>query len=207
MTEQLLIRLRKIADTDYEIFPLLKQRYSPHVFKKERVADSQLKKLFEAARWSASTGNLQPWRFVYGQRGTAAYGKIVDCLKDGHKKWASTAPLLILTAYKGLMESGEENSHALYDLGLSIGNMTVQAQYMGVALHNIADIDGQKARKLFNIPQSCQIASVIAAGYYGGDLTQLSEGLRHLETETRNRIPQTDFVFEEKWPAIGTHNH
>lgn len=199
MTEQLLIRLRKIADTDYEIFPLLKQRYSPHVFKKERIADSQLKKMFEAARWSASTGNMQPWCFVYGQRGTAAYGKIVDCLMDDHKKWAASAPLLILTVYKGKTESGEENKHALYDLGLSIGNMTMQAQYMGVALHNITDIDGQKARALFNIPDTFKIASVIAAGYYGGDVTQLSESLRHLETEARKRRPQAEFVFEEKW--------
>jgi len=199
MTEQLLIRLRKIADTDHEIFPLLKQRYSPHVFKEERVADSQLKKIFEAARWSASAGNIQPWRFIYSHAGTDAYAKILDCLRNDQKRWAASAPLLVLNAYEAKTESGEENGNALFDLGLCVGNMTVQAQYMGIALHNITDIDGQKARELFRVPQEYEIASVIAAGYYGGDLTQLSKGLQQLELETRYRTPQSGFAFRDKW--------
>lgn len=201
MTEQLLIRLRKIADTDYEIFPLLKQRYSPHVFKEERIADSQLKKIFEAARWSGSAGNIQPWRFIYAQAGTEAFGKILDCLGADQKRWAAAAPLLILNVYEARTESGEENGNALFDLGLCVGNMTVQAQYMGIALHNITDINGHKARDLFSIPQEYEIASVIAGGYYGGDLTLLSKSLQQLELETRYRTPQSGFAFRDYWQS------
>jgi nitroreductase len=199
MTEQFLIRLRKIADTDHEIFPLLKQRYSPHVFKKERITDSHLKKMFEAVRWSASAENSQPWRFIYATLGTEAYSKIVDCLYDHQKKWASATPLLILNAYKEKIEEGRENFHPLFDLGLGVGNMTVQAQYMGIALHLITEIDEQKARELFQVPPNYQITSVIAAGYYGGDIANLSKSLQKKETQTRHRIPQEDFAFREHW--------
>jgi nitroreductase len=44
------------------------------------VSDDDLKKIFEAARWAASSYNEQPWRFFLGRRGDATYQKIFDVL-------------------------------------------------------------------------------------------------------------------------------
>nr|WP_297789580.1 nitroreductase family protein [uncultured Allomuricauda sp.] len=198
-TEEDQIRLGKIADTEYEIYALLKQRYSPRIFKEDKLKSGHIKQLFEAARWSASSFNRQPWRFIYAEKGSEAYDKMVDCMSDFNKSWAVNAPFLLLTAYKEKTEDGKENFHALHDLGLSLGNMTVQAQYLDIALHHMAGIDWEKAQKVFNVPEGYHISTAIAIGYYGGDINNLSGDLQESETAERTRMPQKDFAFEGEW--------
>lgn len=199
MTEEEQIRLGNIADTQYEIFALLKQRYSPRTFKDESIQKTHLKQLFEAVRWSASTFNIQPWRFIYAERGSEAHDKIIACLSTGNKKWAPLAPLLVLSVYKDKLEGGDENFHAKHDLGLSLGNMTVQAQYLGIALHHMAGVDRKAAADVFDIPEGYQVCTAIALGYFGGELDKLPIELQEKEKATRERMPQTDFAFENNW--------
>jgi len=193
------IRLEKIADTKNEIFALLKQRYSPRIFKDDKIEDKHLQQLFEAVRWSASSNNLQPWRFIYAEKGTDAYKSIFYCLSNFNKKWADNAPLLILTAYKEDTEEGEENFHALHDLGLSLGSMVVQAQYLGIGLHHMAGVDWKKAKKVFNVPNGFHVTTAIAVGYYGGTLETLPEELQEEEIAERNRMDKNQFAFKEVW--------
>ncbi|MEB8345235.1 nitroreductase family protein [Flavobacteriaceae bacterium KMM 6898] len=199
MTEEEQVRLHNIADTDYEIYALLKQRWSPRAFRDELIPDRSLKKLFEAARWAASSNNEQPWRFIYANKGTVAYNKIIDCLSDFNKQWASNAPTLILTAFKETHKNNNENFHALQDLGFSMGNMTVQAQYMGIAIHQMAGVDWKKAEAEFDVPPGFHISTAVAIGYYGGELESLSPELREEEIRDRIRMPQDDFVFLNTW--------
>ena len=202
MTKELeQIRLNNIADTDYEIFALLKQRYSPRTFRDEKIKKGQLNQLFEAARWSASSNNLQPWRFIYAEKGSEAFDKIVNCLSDFNKKWAPEAPLLMLAIYKEKTDDGKENFHALHDLGLCLGNMSVQAQYLDIALHHMAGVDWKKAQKEFNVPDGYHISSAIAVGYYGGELDKLPKKLQESELADRQRVPQEDFAFKEVWES------
>ncbi|MBW8243616.1 nitroreductase family protein [Muricauda oceani] len=195
------IRLSKIADTDHEIFALLKQRYSPRIFGDQKIEENQLRQLFEAARWAASSNNLQPWRFIYAERESEAFDKIVDCLSDFNKKWASKAPILVLAIYKKETDDGKENFHAPHDLGLSLGNMTVQAQYLDIALHHMAGVDWKKAQKRFNVPEGYHVSSAIAIGYYGGELDDLSKDLQESERADRQRMPQEDFAFKNEWES------
>ena len=197
MLEQ--IELDKEAKTDHEIISLLKARYSPRVFKDSILKDEHIAQLFEAVRWSASSFNIQPWRFIYGKKDSEAYSKIYDCLSDFNKKWAINAPLLILTAYKEKNNDGKENFHALHDLGLGLGNMTMQAQSMGIALHHMAGVDWKKAQKVFNVPEGYHITTAIAVGYYGGELDDLSEELQEKEKAERKRKPIESFAFKNDW--------
>ena len=73
MTAMEQIQLENIADCDYEIFALLKQRYSPRVFKDKKISEQHVHQLFEAVRWAASSQNQQPWRFLYAEKGSNAY--------------------------------------------------------------------------------------------------------------------------------------
>lgn len=200
MTAPEQVQLENIADCDYEIFALLKQRYSPRTFKEEKIKKQHLNQLFEAARWAASSNNLQPWRFLYAEQNTDAYEKIVSCLSEENKKWASKAPLLMLSIFKENNPDGKENFHALHDLGLSLGNMTMQAQYMGIALHHMAGVDWKKAQELFHISNDYHVTTAVAVGYYGGELDKLSEELQIEEMKERKRMQQSEFAFMNKWP-------
>ena len=50
----------KKASTDYPIHDLLADRWSPYGFVDRPVAQTDLRSLFEAARWAASSYNEQP---------------------------------------------------------------------------------------------------------------------------------------------------
>lgn len=199
MTSSEQIQLENIADVDYEIFALLKQRYSPRIFRDKKISEQHLNQLFEASRWAASASNHQPWRFLYAEKDTETYEAILDCLSDDNKKWAGNAPLLMLTAYKEKTDKGMENFHALHDLGLCLGGMTVQAQYMGIALHHMAGVDWKKAQKVFNIPEGFHVTTAVAIGHYGGDLEDLPDNLKEQETAARKRMPQSEFAFNGVW--------
>lgn len=193
------IQLENIAETEYEIFALLKQRYSPRTFKNEALKMRHINQLFEAVRWSASSNNMQPWRFIYAAKGSEAFQKIFKSLSDFNKTWAGNAPLLMLTAYKENDNNGKENFHALHDLGLSLGGMTLQAQYLGIGLHHMAGVNWKEAHNLFNIPEGYHVSTAIALGYYGGQLDVLPEDLQQHELDKRKRNPQNSFAFNGTW--------
>ncbi len=207
MNETRQLALDKIADNEYEIYALLKQRYSPRIFDDKEITTQDLNRLFEAVRWSASASNLQPWRFIYARKGSDSYDKIVGCLSGFNQKWAAEAPILMLTAYYEKKKNGDENFHALHDLGLSLGNMTVQAQYMGIALHHMAGVDWKKAKEVFEIPDGYHVSTAIALGYYGGNLDSLPEDLQKKETAERERKSQNDFAFADVWKSSEEHEN
>ena len=121
MNERRQLALDKMATNDHEIYALLKQRYSPRVFSDRKISQEDMNRLFEAVRWSASTSNLQPWRFIYAHKGTDGYDRILKCLSEFNQDWAVNAPVLVLAGYEENKDDGEENFHALHDLGLSLG--------------------------------------------------------------------------------------
>jgi nitroreductase len=79
--------MQKLADTTYPIEPLLKQRWSPRAFAARPVEIDKLLSLWEAARWSASCANQQPWYFIVATKGeklstracSVACAKTINC--------------------------------------------------------------------------------------------------------------------------------
>lgn len=177
----------KEANTNYKLVKEIEERWSPRVFSEKEISDEEMMKLFDAARWAASSNNYQPWRFMWARKGSEAWNKIFDCLAEFNQGWVGNASILILTAYKKQFDNGKENFHALHDLGLSVGNLSIQAQSMGIALHQMAGVDWKKAHQKFNIPDGFHITTAIAVGYYGGDPSALSEDLMKSEVGPRSR--------------------
>lgn len=189
----------KSAQSDYTIHPLIKERWSPRVFKEDLIDEKTLMSLFESARWAPSSNNYQPWRFMYAHRGSDGYDKIFDVLSDFNQKWVTDAPLLILTAIKEKFDSGKENYHALHDLGLAVSQFSIQAQDFGVGVHQMAGVDWKKAHQVFGVPDGYHIATALAVGYYGGDIRKLPEDLQKSETAKRTRKPLEEIISEESW--------
>ena len=70
-------------------------RWSPRAYSGEAVSAQALMSLFEAARWTPSSYNTQPWRFVYALAGSAGFGDILGTLIPFNQSWASRASALI----------------------------------------------------------------------------------------------------------------
>ncbi len=180
------------------VLPAFHERWSPRSFSTREVSADALKKLFEAARWAASSYNEQPWRFIVGRRGDGAWEKIFAALGEFNKSWAKTAPVLILTvARTRFSHNGAENRHALYDLGAASSYLTLEAAALGLATHQMAGFDPEMARKAFAIPVEYAIGTVIALGYQGDPAALDDAGLIERETEARTRKSLDELVYSE----------
>jgi hypothetical protein len=54
----------KQAALDHPVHELIAKRWSPYAFSDRAVSTKDLQSLFEAARWTASSNNEQPWRYI-----------------------------------------------------------------------------------------------------------------------------------------------
>ncbi len=191
---------KKEAQTSIKIHPLIKQRWSPRAFSEKPVEEEKLTSLFEAARWSASCFNEQPWRFVVGIKGKgSSYQRIFDCLAEGNQLWCQYAPVLILLcAKKTFTHNQKDNKWAFYDLGQAAAYISFQAMAEGLYVHQMAGFDPQKARNAFNIPDDFVPFTVMALGYLG-DPDILPDNLKKSELGSRQRIPMKEIVFSENW--------
>src|SRR5437899_1604595 len=79
--------------SSYKINPLILNRWSPS--SGEELKDEEVMSLFEAARWAPSSGNGQPWRFIYAKRNAGEdWNRLLNLLVDFNKSWAKDAAVL-----------------------------------------------------------------------------------------------------------------
>jgi nitroreductase len=177
------------------VLPIFHERWSPRSFAAREVSAEALAKVFEAARWAASSYNEQPWRFLVGTRGSETYEKIFASLGEFNQKWAVTAPVLILgIANTRFSHNGKPNRYAVYDLGAAASYMTLEAASLGLGTHQMAGFDQDKARKLLGIPEEYAIGSVIALGYQDDPEKLGEQALIEREIEPRQRKALSEFV-------------
>jgi nitroreductase len=176
---------------------LLLRRWSPRAFADKDVPSDDLKKIFTAASWAASSYNEQPWRFFVGRRGDATYQKIFDVLVEFNQGWAKSAPVLIFSVTsKKFAQNGNPNHYALHDTGAANANLALQATALGLHTHSMAGFDHSRARKSFNVSAEFEIGAVTALGYLGNPET-LHDQLRSSELEPRSRKPLSEFVLTD----------
>jgi nitroreductase len=178
------------------VLPLFHHRWSPRSYSDRDVAPADLAKVFEAARWAASSYNEQPWRFLVGVRNSSTYKKIFDSLIPFNQAWAVRAPVLIMGAAKTkFSHNGAPNRVALYDLGAASSYLTLQAAALGLSTHQMAGFDESVARQAFAIPEDFVLGAVIALGYQGEPAALANEQMLAHEVAPRERKPLKDFVF------------
>jgi nitroreductase len=191
--------LKKPAETSTPIHDLIAHRWSPRAFDSKPVEPEKLRTLFEAARWAPSSYNAQPWYFIVGTKDHPEnYNRVLESLIEFNQGWAKQAPVLALSVAKLKFDDGKPNRHAFHDVGQAAANLSLQAEALGLSVHQMAGIEAEKARKLFHIPADYEAVAGIALGY-AGDPASLSEELRKRELAPRQRKPLDSFVFTGQW--------
>lgn len=192
--------MEKPAETQFPIHDLLQRRWSPRAFSERMVESDTLRSLFEAARWAPSSNNEQPWHFIVGTRDDpSGYDRLFACLKEGNKKWAFRAPVLMLSVARlNFEDEGTPNRHAWHDTGMAAISLSLQATALGLIAHQMAGFDVDKARADLGIPAGFEPVAMIAVGY-PGDPAILDERLRQRELAPRERKPIREFVSQGQW--------
>lgn len=181
--------LDRTAQTDVPILDVLAERWSTRVFDAEAPIDEEaLRAALEAARWSPSANNSQPWRFVLARRGTDAHARIVDSLVGFNQGWAPAAGALLVVLAESTDAEGTTRPWATYDAGQAAAFFTIEAHARGLATHTMGGFSADALREAFDIEARFTPLTVLAVGAFG-DPDAADEAVRARESAPRTRRP------------------
>jgi len=186
------------------VLDLILRRWSPRAFAAIPVTDSELKQVFEAGLWAASSNNEQPWRFVLGRKGDKVWDLIFGALTERNQGWARMSPILFATfAKKTFSRGGAPNRHGFHDVGAACSNISLQATALGLHTHGMAGFNPDQLHSALKAPDDFEAVACWALGRLG-DPADLPDMLRTIELSTRSRKSVDEVVFGGDWgqPAL-----
>ncbi len=183
---------------NYEIAPLILNRWSPRALSGEELTDDELMPLFEAGRWAPSSYNAQLWRFLYAKRDTTHWDVFFDFLVEGNKGWAKNASVLVVVISRKNFEYNEQPAVThVFDAGAAWENLALEATRRGLVAHGMEGFDYAKARKVLQIPDNYDVCAMIAIGKRGRK-EDLPEKYQAGE-QPNDRRPLNEIVIEGKF--------
>jgi len=181
-----------------QIHDLILERWSPVAFDPKPVEYEKIHLLFEAAKWAPSGRNAQPWRFIFATKEMPDYTTLLDLLDEKNQVWAKTAPLLVLSLGQVISTyKNRPNRLALYEAGMAVGNLLIQATHMDLFVHQMAGYDVEGAKEVLVIPTRYEPAAMMAIGYKG-DPKQLPAKVAEWEERERTRMEISKFLIQGK---------
>ena len=161
------------------------------------MSEADMMRLFEAARWAPSSGNNQPWRFVYARARTAHFEKLFGLLADANKTWCVRAGALIVVTSRITFEDGRPARTHSFDTGAAWMSLALQAMSMGLVAHGMAGFSYDRARTELGIPDNFEVECMIAVGH-PGKLEDLVEKDRVREKPSTRKAVR-ELAFEGKF--------
>ncbi len=177
----------KKAKTKYPVLDIIKNRWSPRSFSGKEISTDDLNTIVEAATWSFSAMNEQPWRYVVAQKGTPLFNSFLDILYPGNKPWNMKAGAFILSIKKAKYTANDKpNINALHDIGAANILLTLQANSMGIYTHVMEGFSKEDAKTLLGLDDDLEPVVMIALGY-PDNAEKLEEPFKTRELTPRSR--------------------
>lgn len=187
---------------DFQINATILNRWSPRSMTGEEMTDEELMPLFEAARWAPSSGNAQPWRFIYARRNSNRWLRLFELLNEGNRIWAKDASALVVIISRKVNEqNGAPSKTYQFDAGAAWENLALEASSRGLVAHGMAGFDYERARIELGVPDIFDVMAMIAIGRRGS-VERLPPKLQEREFPN-SRKPLKEIVMEGKFrPAL-----
>jgi nitroreductase len=137
------------------VFECVRSRVEVREFKSDPVPEAVIQKILAAGRWSPSQRNRQPWHFIVIQQR--------DTLKQlgamaSSGPYLAEAPLAIAVVTEGARAP-------LIDGTRAISSMQLVAWEEGLGSCWIGSIDRAGVKQLLNLPDACDLITVLPFGY------------------------------------------
>src|SRR3954465_10196555 len=159
---------REHRTPDHPIQPIFIIRWSPRAMSGEPIADAELMRLLEAARWAPSTYNEQEWRFLYARRDTPHSPAFFGLLAAANQVWCERATvLMVVLSHRVFARNGKPNPVHTFDAGAAFENLALQGAAMGLVVHGMAGFDRGKARATLGVPDDYDVEAMVAVGRPG----------------------------------------
>jgi nitroreductase len=183
--------------SEAEIDPMFLDRWSPRSFTGKLIEQSRIKILIEAARWSPSCYNDQPWFFACAST-KEDIALFAEALVDVNRQWAPNAGLLMFLIYrKDFGQTGEPNKWAAFDAGAAWMSLALQARKLGLYAHGMAGYNLEKAAEILKVDlETHDIIEAIAVGHIGPK-SQLPEKYAAME-HPNDRKDYSEMIWDWK---------
>ena len=180
-----------------QIMKSIESRRAYRAFTTKPIEKKVLNRLVQAAHFSPSSLNSQPWRII-----TVVDEAKLDALKatlSGGNYWAKKAPVIaafITNADWGLRLDGRD--FVFFELGMAAMAYQLQAVEEGLYVHPIAGFNADEAKKILKVPEENTIEVLLVLGY-PGDPSDLNEKHQESENSERNRKPLEEIASFDLW--------
>ena len=187
--------------SQYDINPLLLHRWSPRAMSGEEISDTELMRLFEAARWAPSSYNGQPWRFIYAKRNSENWDKLFNLMVDFNKSWAKNAAVLVVIISRiNFEDDGKPSVTHQFDAGAAWENLALQGETQGLVTHGMQGFDYEKARRDLSIPATFDVMAMVAIGK-PAPKEILPTDVQQRE-QASDRKPLSEIIMEEQFKEL-----
>ncbi|HEX9204454.1 MAG TPA: nitroreductase family protein, partial [Candidatus Deferrimicrobiaceae bacterium] len=181
-----------------EFHRLIAARRSLRAYSPRPVEPEKIERMLDAARWSPSCANRQPWRFVAVRGGTPSRAAVDGALDPGNA-WARRAPVLVVAgALRGEGAVVETREYHLPDAGMALMSLLYRGADQGLLVHPMAGWKEAPLRAALGLPDDFSPVAVVAVGYPGRP-EELDEATRRKDEKPRARKSLAEIAFAGRW--------
>lgn len=161
------------------ILNVIKQRRSVRRYKADPIPDDVLRRVLEAARFSPSGKNLQPWKFILVQDESLKQS-LVDA--SVRQSFIAEAPVVVVACGfpdRCYSRMGNYMKSWAVDVAIAFEHMVLQAQEEGLGTCWIGAFEEKDVKSLLNVPDGVRVLALTPLGY--PDENPVSRGRKSLE--------------------------
>ncbi len=140
-----------------DVYQCIRSRLTVRSFRPDPVPESVIRRMLQAARWSPSARNRQPWHFIVIQN-RDTLDKIGAIASSGG--FIGDAPLAVAVVM-------DRAGRPEFDAGRSLQQMELTAWSLGVGgcVAGVRGDENAQVKELLNIPEDKELVTVMAFGY------------------------------------------
>ena len=170
----------------------LRQTRQIREFTDEPVDRAALDAIADVGRWSGSSSNSQPWRFIVVTDAAVLRRLAVIGLPQTRSLQTATAAIAIVLP----ADDGHEVGHA-YDEGRAAERILIAAHMLDLGAGIAWILSGIRASigEIFGLPADRVIRTIVALGHPS------DAARRPKAAPGKARLPREETVFDERWPA------
>ncbi len=179
------------------------RRHSKRAYLDRPVSDESLERIFEKIRWSPSSANNQPWRFIF-VRDKQQHDRLVDEGLSRGNAWAKAAPILIVVYSREDFDNVREDDPVKYyqfDTGMATMSLLLASVEEGLMPHPMGGYKAAQVKALLEIPNDYHVLCVVALGYEGS-IDSLDERTRAKDESPRTRKLVSEIIAFDKFPGV-----
>jgi nitroreductase len=161
------------------IMEVIKERRSVRRYRPDPIPEEVLLRVLDAARFSPSGKNLQPWKFIL-VRENMLKQRLVEA--SGRQSFIAEAPVVIVACGfpdRCYSRMGNYMKSWPVDVAIAVEHLILQAQEEGLGTCWIGAFEEREVKSILNVPNGVRVLALTPLGY--PDENPASRGRKRLE--------------------------